>query len=262
MRCALAATFALAPLLAFAQAPPEPVFAALEKKLEVLEQKYPGVKFDVPRAEVMDGWARMNYKPIQSEANANAYVDLFIEEFTKYPVDFIKACKLKRVEIVDKLAIGTQFRAAVPNYKDEVLLYDVSYVHNERYVRHVVHHEFYHMLEEEWNGDPYYRDPNWAIMNEKDFKYGTGGADAYGRGDVWSFVHPKPGFLNVYSTYGLEEDKAEIWAVLFVPENWKLVKPLVADDAILRGKVGYMREFGRGKSSAMNDAFWKRVSGD
>lgn len=261
----LATAFLLVPAFSTAQAPPslpEPVFGALEKKLGALNSKYPGVVFTLPRKELKDGWATLNYKPILSESDASLYVDVFIEEFAKYPADFIRSSKLKRVELVEKLAIGTQFRAAVPDYDHEVLYYDVSYVRNQRYVRHVVHHEFYHMLEQEWNGNAYYKDPNWAMLNEKDFKYGSGGSDAYGRGDVWSFVHPKPGFLNIYSTYGLEEDKAEVWAVLFVPENWKLVKQTVADDPILRAKVSYMREYARAKAPTMDDRFWKVTSGE
>jgi hypothetical protein len=191
-----------------------------------------------------------------------AYVELFVEEFSKYPADFIKASGLKRVELVEGLAVGSQFRAAVPNYVFDVLYYDVSYVYNQRYTRHVVHHEFYHMLEHEWNGSTHYQDPNWARLNDKGFKYGDGGTQAYGRGDVWSFIHPRPGFMNLYSTYGLEEDKAEVWAVLFVPDNWKLVKSAVAEDPILRAKVEYMRDFGRSKSASMDSLFWGSVLGE
>ncbi len=264
-RCWPISAVLLLPALAPAQAPPSlPVrtLDALEGKLTQLSSKFPGVSFGFPREETVKGWANLNFRPVQSEPEANAYVDLFIEEFAKYPPDFIKASKLKRVELVEGLAIGPQFRAAVPDYAHDVLYYDVSYVRNQRYSRHVIHHEFYHMLEQEWHGNAYFKDPDWAALNVSEFKYGNGGSDAYGRGDVWSFVHPKPGFLNIYSTYGLEEDKAEVWAVLFVAENWRLVKQTVMDDAILRAKVNYLRGFGRSRSAAMDDAFWKQVAGD
>jgi hypothetical protein len=265
MRKTWTAALFLFPALAIAQAAPslpEGAYADLEKKLAPLAQKYGGVTFSFPRKSMTGGWANVNYVPANNQANAEAYVAMFLEEFAKYPADFIQKSRLRRVEFVEKLAVGSQYRSAVPNYEHEVLYYDVSYVANQRYVRHVVHHEFYHMLEQEWNGDSYYRDPNWAQLNEKGFAYGAGGENAYGRGDVWSFVHPKPGFVNLYSTYGLEEDKAEVWAVLFVPENWKIVRTYLEGDPILRAKVSYMREFGRSKSQSMDDKFWRAVSGD
>ncbi len=255
----------LVPALAFSQAPPSLPnlsYASLEKKLVPLVSKYQGVTFSFPRTEVTKGWANLKFKPVENESDAIAYVDLFVEEFSKYPVDLIKSSGLRRVEFVEKLAVGSQFRAAVPDCENEVLYYDVSYARSQRYSRHVVHHEFYHMIEQQWNGNSFYKDPNWALMNDKDFKYGTGGSDAYGQGDVWSFVHPRPGFLNLYSTYGLEEDKAEVWAVLFVPDNWRIVKPAVLDDPILRAKVNYIREFARSKSPTMDDEYWKSVSGE
>jgi hypothetical protein len=234
----------------------------MEGRLAQLSSRFPGVSFVFPRQETTKGWANLSFKPVQNENDAAAYVELFAEEFTKYPSEIVKSSKLKRVEFVEKLAVGSQFRAAVPDYEHEVLYYDVTYASRPRYSRHVVHHEFYHMLEQEWNGSAYYKDQEWSKLNEKGFVYGTGGSEAYGRGDVWSFVHPRPGFLNLYSTYGLEEDKAEVWAVLFVPENWSLVKDSVAEDPILRAKVGYMREFGRSKSSAMDEKFWRQVAGE
>lgn len=235
--------------------------ADMQAKLAPLAQRY-GVAFTFPTEELRAGATSYTYSPVikENEARATAFVAMFVQEFAKYPADFIKASKLKRVLFVENLAVGAQRRAAVPAYDTEDLLYDVTYIGNDRYVRHVVHHEFYHMLEQEWNGSAYYKDPKWAALNAPDFKYGAGGENAYGKGDVWSFVHPKPGFINVYSTYGLEEDKAEVWAVMFVPANWKLVAPLVEEDAILRAKVGYLREFGRTKSPSMGEEFWKSLT--
>jgi len=251
---------ALALLLLAAPAQDRP-FKEIEAKLAPVAQRY-GIQIVLPSTELRGGRTSYTYSPVSkpNDARAVKFVDMFVQEFSKYPVDFIKASKLKRVVIVENLAVGAQRRAAVPAYDTEDLLYDVAYVGNERYMRHVVHHEFYHMLEEQWNGSAYYKDPNWALLNPPDFKYGTGGDDAYGRGDVWSFVHPKPGFINLYATYGLEEDKAEVWAVMFVQENWKIVAPMLADDPVLRAKVSYMREFARSKSPSMNDEFWKSLA--
>jgi hypothetical protein len=251
------------PAVASAQAPPrlpDHVSIDLQRRLAPLGRQF-GVAFVFPREPKSAGRGTYSYEPIADDRSevAERYVDLFVEEFGKYPTDFIKASKLKRVLFVQGLAVGQQKRAAFPETRGEDLLFDVTAVHNERYARHVVHHELYHMLEDDWNGSAYYKDPNWSLLNEAEFQYGAGGA-AYQTGSVWEFNHPKTGFINIYATSGLEEDKAEIWAVMFVSENWKMIEPMLASDPVLRAKVSYMREFGRSKSPAMGVEFWSEVS--
>ncbi len=79
-----------------------------------------------------------------------------------------------------------------------------------------MHHEFYHLIEYnliEYNSfkDFYYKDPDWNSLNSKDFTYGKGGASAYSDSTFANEKHPFDGFVTEYSTYGLEEDKAEIY---------------------------------------------------
>ena len=207
----------------------------------------------------------LNYKPVQPENQviADKYYAALIEEFSKYPTEFIKKSNLKRIVLVEKLAEGSTFMAARPITNAETLYYDVTYFTSELYARYVIHHEFYHMIEEEWNGSAFYKDPNWAAFNEKGFSYGDGGRSAYNqREDVWSFVHPMKGFVNWYSSYGLEEDKAVVWGGMFTPELWKLVKTMIRTDSIIGAKVDYLRKFGESYSAEMDEEFWNSLSGD
>ena len=254
---------AFVPVVVPAQAPsrlPDHVSIDLQRRLAPLGRQF-GIAFVFPREPKPAGRGSYSYEPIADARSeiADRYVDLFIEEFGKYPTDFIRASKLKRVIFVQGLTIGQQKRAAFPDTRGEDLLFDVTSAQNERYARHVVHHEFYHMLEDDWNGSAYYKDPNWSLLNEAQFQYGAGGA-AYQTGSVWEFNHPKTGFINIYATSGLEEDKAEIWAVMFVAENWRMIEPMLASDPVLRAKVSYMREFARSKSPTMSIDFWSEVA--
>ncbi|MCH8980203.1 MAG: hypothetical protein IH945_13330 [Armatimonadetes bacterium] len=205
------------------------------------------------------------YKPVQPEnmAIAEEYRKALIEEFTKYPIEFIKASNLQQIVLVEQLQDSTIFRAATPASNWEILYYDVTYFKNEPYARKVMHHEFYHMLEEEWNGDAFFKDPKWAALNMKGFTYGSGGASSYQQSEnVGAIVHPLKGFVNWYSTYGLEEDKAVIWETMFMPELWKKVKNIASRDSIVRAKIDFLREFARSKCAAMDDEFWKTVAGE
>jgi len=102
---------------------------------------------------------------------ANYFVRIF-----KYPKEFITNTKLRRIVLVKELYNQGVPVAAMPEYYKENLYMDIYIGNNDPlYQRHVVHHEFYHMIEQELNGDAYYIDPEWNKFNEPGFTYGSGG---------------------------------------------------------------------------------------
>lgn len=171
------------------------------------------------------------------------YCRLFREEFFKYPKEFIKNTHLQKVVMVKELYNQGVPVAAMPDYYKENLYMDI-YVGNydALYQRHVVHHEFYHMIEQELNGDPYYKDPEWNKFNEEGFTYGNGGINNR-TGDMRPIIHPLPGFISLYSATGLEEDKAEIFAALMTGEERELIMPWAEEDLILKNKIEYLTAF-------------------
>jgi hypothetical protein len=171
------------------------------------------------------------------------YLRLFEKEWRKYSKNYVLKTNVKQVAFVKNLAYAGQSRAALPDAYKEILYYDFLVGnYDSTYQKHVVHHEYYHMIEEQFNGSQYYKDPIWNSFNEKDFVYGKGGAYARG-GDQYPLTHPLEGFMNLYSTSGLEEDKAEVYAYIFVEEEFEIVKDYLSNDAILRKKVKYMKKF-------------------
>jgi len=209
----------------------------------VLEKKY-GISLkykNIPDST----WPDLKYENLADDDSfLPKYLEIFNSEFNKYSQEFIKITNLKTVAFVKKLTVEGQERAAAPDYYKEILFLDI-YLGNydEQYQRHVIHHEFYHMIEEQLNGNAYYKDPNWAAFNPTDFSYGNGGK--YERGDnAFPLTHPKPGFINIYSQSALEEDKAEIYATLFIKdEGDKVAKWIKEGDSILENKVNYMKTF-------------------
>lgn len=188
------------------------------------------------------------------------YLHLLAEELMKYPRAFVKASRLRVVAVGKGLVFRKQPRSALPDYVQETLYYDFSYLgrSSKEYVRHVIHHEYFHMLEEEWNGSAYFKDPSWAKLNEPGFRYGSGGVNARDS-SVSTFNHPRAGFVNGYAMSGLEEDKAEVWASMFVPGEWKLVAAWCEEDERLRQKVTFLEQAARRKCRQMDPAYWERV---
>lgn len=197
-------------------------------------------------------------KPVTATMSAKAqkFWAVFKQEFGKYPKCFLERVKIKEVDFVSGLSVYGQQRYAMPDYVNERLVLDVDNIANdETYVRHVIHHEFYHMVEEQLNGSAYFKDPKWARLNPSGFKYGLGG-DKMRDPNVTPLRHQQKGFVNLYSTSGLEEDKAEMWAVMFCSTEWKKVSPWLKEDAVLAAKVDYLTSFCSKLCPEMNKAFW------
>lgn len=172
------------------------------------------------------------------------YVRLFRAEFFKYPKSFIDSTNLKKVALVKNLKNQNIAVAAMPDYYQENLYMDI-FVGNydSTYQKHVVHHEFYHMIEEEFNGNTYYKDPEWAKMNnDSDFQYGSGGINTRSSG-AGVVNHPRNGFVNEYAMSALEEDKAEIFGVLMTSEEEMIVRGWAESDKILKSKIKYLSDF-------------------
>jgi len=168
------------------------------------------------------------------------YRKILAAELGKYPMPLLQKSKLKGIAIVKNLSVAGQRRAAMPDYENEILYLDFQRgAHNPAYQAHVIHHEFFHLLEQELNGSAYFKDPEWAKLNPKNFKYGKGGKEQRGN-DNFALVHPQSGFINRYSTSAIEEDKAEIYAALFISAERKKITAMAANDTHLAAKIKMM----------------------
>lgn len=245
--------------LSASQQPPQ---KGLADKLETLAQTYQIEIFkqNPPQAS----WSGVQFQALGAQdldsAKYQAYEQLFSEEVGKYPSALIKLAGLKQVALVKELAYQGQMRAALPDFVKEILYLDVYRGQlRDLYQRHVVHHEFYHLLEEQVQGNVYYKDPTWAAFNPAAFSYGSGGVNAQS-GPQYALVHPQTGFINLYSMSGLEEDKAEVFAALMLPAESKLLEAWSLKDEVLRKKIQATKAFFAQKVPAMNEAYWQALA--
>ena len=188
------------------------------------------------------------------------YILNFDTEFTKYPQSFLKKTKLTAVAFVKSLAFKKQLRTAIPDYGKEILILDFERgEHNSIYQKHVIHHEFYHMIEEEFNKYPYWKDPSWAKLNKPEVQYGLGGKNTQNNSNVYLFTHPEKGFINLYSKSAIEEDKAEIYAALFVKEEFNMLSKWAKQDTVLDKKTKYMRSFLKKLDLKFTNQYWSEL---
>jgi hypothetical protein len=194
--------------------------------------------------------------PLQ-ENDLDFFLPIFFQEFSLYPISLISKSKLKSVYYCHCLKFSTgeysQYRAAVPDYTDKVM--SMIYCCKEKsvkYIRNVIHHEFFHFLDYVEDGKIYGKDLIWESYNLIDFEYGKGGC--YER--QWKPLNQdKKEFLNFYSTTGIEEDKAEIFSFMML--NCKKIQDV--QNQSLKKKfenIKYMmQKFD--KEGFGNDKFWE-----
>jgi hypothetical protein len=185
------------------------------------------------------------------------YAGLFNPEFGLYPPQLVKRTKLKRIVLCTELSFAGQRRNAVPDFGNDTLYLDVGRgAYDSAYLRSVIHHEYFHIIDLRDDGS-LYRDERWSALNPPEFKYGTGGRNAQAIATTSVLTEQYPGFLNHYSTTGVEEDKAEIFANMVVRNAY--VENRAKKDRVLKTKVDRMKELLSAFCPEMNEAFWDKI---
>ncbi|MBX3114372.1 MAG: hypothetical protein KF836_07375 [Fimbriimonadaceae bacterium] len=217
-----------------------------------------GFEVEVPTSTV--SWQGQGYtvkgEPTSQDA-LEKYTQLFANEWKLYPVSFVKKAKVFKITFCVSLSLNNQFRAAVPSYDADRMFYDTAAgAYNSNYQRNVVHHEYFHMVDQ--REKRLYTDPEWASLNPPDFKYGSGGAQMRTSG-AGSLTDKIPGFLTLYGTSGVEEDKAELFAHMIV--DGEFVANRAKLDPVLNKKIGLLKKRLTEFDSSMGDLFWKKIPG-
>jgi hypothetical protein len=199
---------------------------------------------------VIDG-KRAELKELES------YISWFAPEFSIYPQSLVRLSQLKRVVLCKELSFAGQRRNAIPDFEHDTLYLDASRgSYYTPYMRKVMHHEFFHIID--WRDDgKLYQDEVWSALNAKSFKYGSGGINAQDKDFSSILTNKFPGFLNYYSTTGVEEDKAELFANLIVDPAY--VESRIKQDEVLSAKVRMLLDLLKRFCPDLNDQFWKQL---
>ena len=227
----------------------------LEVEIKAFEKKY-GVKLSLAGHKFEPEVNRIS--GVDSN-KVDAYLPLFLSEFNLYPPEFTRKCGLKKIVFCKQLAYAGQFRAGIPGYQAEgIMFYDVERgSYSPSYQRHTVHHEFFHLFDLKDDGKVY-KDTLWAGLNDPKFKYGDGGVSVQNDTSQGLITFKRPGFLNKYSTSGVEEDKAELFT--YMVTRAEMVEERSKVDPILMSKMLQTKRLVRNFSASMDESFWKQAS--
>jgi hypothetical protein len=208
------------------------------------------------RFSVANTYGRIEGNCAAAESLAS-YARLFAPEFTLYPQELVARSQLKRVVLCTDLFFAGQRRNAVPDFEHDTIYLDVSRgSYSKPYLREVIHHEFFHVIDFRDDGELYH-DASWEALNPADFKYGNGGRNAQDIDTTSVLTDKWPGFLNHYSTTGVEEDKAEMFAHMIVDSAY--VEQRAKNDRVIEAKVARMKALLVSFCPEMNQQFWEKV---
>ncbi len=191
-----------------------------------------------------------------TSADLAKYAKIFASEWNRYPVSVIRAAKVKRIVIATGISLNKQVRAAVPSFDSNTMYYDTTLgSYNEAYQRLVVHHEFFHMMDQVQG--LVRKDPEWAALNPPDFHYGNGGDKMRNLG-AGVLTDKLPGVLTPYAMSAIEEDKAELYGHLLVDREY--VAGRVKADAVIAAKVGLLKARMQKWDAEFSDEFWNSMA--
>ncbi len=192
-----------------------------------------------------------------TENSMQKYSDLWVKEWSKYSSAVFEKAKVTKVVFGEKLSFSGQVRAAVPAWDLNTMYYDPALGnYNPNYQRNVIHHEFFHMMD--YRMGKLSRDPEWAKLNPKSFHYGSGGAKMRDP-KVGVLTSEIPGFLTMYGTAAIEEDKAELYSHLLIDPDF--VAKQAAKDTVLAAKIALLKSRMSAWDPVFNADFWTKPQG-
>lgn len=191
------------------------------------------------------------------EDTLDRYAPLFEKEWRRYPKSLMARTKLFKIVIGADVKVLNQPRAAVPDFTPGWYWLDAQVGQRiPRYGKHVLHHDFFHMIDERDSPDGR-RDAAWEALNPDTVKYGKGGWFMQ-KGNVGALRDDLPGFLTEYATSAVEEDKAEVYGHLLGSPAF--VRRRASADPVLANKVLRIKELVKAFEPAMDDAWWAKNS--
>jgi hypothetical protein len=189
------------------------------------------------------------------------YIKLLDKEFAKYPQPYLRTTRLRAVVLVRLLTnSGGYLVAAIPDFYRKVLFLDFKRgIYSKNYQEHTIHHDFFHMVERELGENSKINNDIWQNYDPK-AKYGkTGWTKINSKSHDGLMNHPEPGFSSNYGKTAIEEDKAQIYGQLFIPEYSKKLLKWSQSDKVLAKKITHIKSFLEKHESSFNKQFWEKL---
>jgi hypothetical protein len=187
---------------------------------------------------------------------------LLICEYAKYSEQWVNSSGLTSIALVKNLKTnatdkpcthpGFASLATLTIYHSAECITGYPGQLNIQLRKHSFHHEFWHVMA--FSVDKY-QDPAWLALNDPGFTYGSSWDPVKGWTPGIRSFHPRDGFVTAYAMFTMQEDEAETYAYMFLPEEYRDLVEWMAADPILKRKVDYLKEFIISRDPGMSEYF-------
>ncbi len=206
-------------------------------------------------------FSRLKFKyklaPKTDYAKLLKYLALLQTELNKYPEGFLRESGIKSIIVCRGVSSQGISACAFADSAGKNIYYTYGGLHT--YFKKTIHHEIYHMIEAKYTGSPRYKDPVWIAFNDSEFKYEEAAPFDPEESDEKKLFHPNKGFITSGAKSAPWQDKAEVYAGLFVEEISTCLHEWISKDEILRNKVNYMKDSLLRYSDEMTPDFWAKL---
>lgn len=179
----------------------------------------------------------------------------------KYPRELPHAAGLSRIILGTKLRASGVHIGGYSNPPSRSLILEIDDAGQQPFKSITLHHEIFHLIDRAILGQYAKQDLGWARLNGPGFR-------GYQSGDGWKWMATQqpgkarptaePGFVTPYSMSSIQEDKAEVFALLM--EDPTPLAALAEKDAVIRAKVERMKQLARQASPKMDSKFFDKLA--
>ncbi len=197
--------------------------------------------------------------------NVQLFATEFIQEWSKFTVDFVTASHLQTVYMITNLLFDFGNIHVCANFGTTAnfMAFDVSCEYEGSLtMRGAFAHEYSHYFITKKVADSnhaYYDADTWKSYNPAGFQYGSGGASVLNDPTFVNTFHPSTGFVTNYAKTAIEEDQADVDAFLFQTNLYPQLKTWIQTDSNLAQKVARAKTFLRSIDPTMDDAYFEAI---
>ncbi|HEX4128794.1 MAG TPA: hypothetical protein VHZ24_02040 [Pirellulales bacterium] len=221
----------------------------------------PSIRALLPAERTIKSWRRaaLAAKPGGLRPELPAIGQMLVvlhDELSLYPVTFIQRIQLRQIVLSRNVeGRGEEIAAAHADVVNATMRCDAECVaiSGREFARSCVHHELFHFFDH-WCCNRLLEDDEWTDLNSADFAYGKRRKMRF-----LAFLSILPrGFVTEYATSAMEEDKAELFALMVASPL--LVDQLGRTDEIIRAKVQLLKMRLDKSFPAMAQDFWEAAA--
>ena len=173
------------------------------------------------------------------------YREVCADALGVYARKFFGEIRLRKIVLSRRLSVDRTGCGAFADVEHGMLFISLDSGPPGGFLKRTLHHEIFHFIDFA-EDDRLDEDRTWSALNPVGFLYGSGGGSMVNDPDAGRLDESLVGFVNRYSTSGLAEDKAEVYACSIFDPSW--MKRRASTDSILGRKVerikASLRRFG------------------